>query len=59
MNTAPQRPASQFVTCVCGQVLAERWGDCYAIKLRGRRIIARELVVVQCESCGATWKPEG
>lgn len=58
MNAAPRRPADQRIVCHCGQVLAERWGDCVAIAHKGRRIIARELVTIQCEGCGRVWTPE-
>lgn len=55
--TTPPR-ADQMIHCLgCGQPLAERFGDCYAVRHKGRRIIAREIVTIQCEGCGRAWKP--
>jgi uncharacterized Zn finger protein len=41
----------------CGKVLAERAGDLYVIRHRGREVVTKEPATIRCEDCRSVWTP--
>lgn len=56
----PPPTADHWIRCpnrACNQRLAQREGDCIVVHHKRRRLICREVVTIECDQCGAIWKP--
>ncbi len=51
--------AEQLVNCPCGNTVGSRVGDVWIFRHRGRKWLARQVVVIRCEDCGATTRGDG
>lgn len=45
------------VRCRCGNKLAERDGNLWVFKIRGRLIVTHTVLAMRCERCGADVVP--
>lgn len=49
---------TEMVRCPrCHNVVGQMFPEFFVLRHKGRELIARQVLMVRCEKCGATWQP--